>query len=177
MVLNKSLAWSLLAVINDFANSRGLGLTSQATKLGSSLGMAWSLPNTTRARSQRKDVTGAAEAIGAGFGVGEGSACESTVASTDSGGDRGVGRVDRDSVCGASRVLVVGDHLRKIERFGEFGGERSADVTRRVADEEAHLLGCHIFSSDDQIGFVLARGVIENDEELSISESLNRVGD
>jgi hypothetical protein len=177
MVVTEGLAGSFLAIVDNLANRRSLDLASKSTELSSSLGMAWSLSNSTRARLQWEDVTGAAEAIRTCVGVGEGSTGKGAVTSADSGRDRGVGRVDRDGVGGASRVLVVGNHLREIEGGGEFGRERSADITRRMADEEAHLLSCHIFSGDNQIGFIFARRVVKNDEELAIAESLNRLGD
>lgn len=107
------------------------------------------------------------EGGGRGAGVGEGAAGESAVVGADAGGDAGVGRVDRDGVGGAARVLGVGDHLGQLEGFGGGVGDGGADEAGGVADHEAHLLGGYVLGGDDEVGFVLARGVVEDDEELA----------
>jgi hypothetical protein len=38
-----------------------------------------------------------------------------------------------------------------------------------VADHECHLLGCDVVGGDDEVGFVLAGGVVEDDEEFAIA--------
>jgi hypothetical protein len=47
-------------------------------------------------------------------------------------------------------------------------GERGADQAGGVAYHEGHLLGGYGFRGDDEIGFVLARGVVEDDYEFAI---------
>lgn len=75
--------------------------------------------------------------------------------------------VDGDGVSGAAGILRVGDHGRKLEGVGAGAVHGHADVARRVADHPGHLLGCDIFGGDDEITFVFARGVVEDEEELA----------
>jgi hypothetical protein len=63
----------------------------------------------------------------------------------------------------------VRDHLREAERRGALREERGADEARRVAHHEGHLLGRDGLGGDDQVGFVLARRVVEDYDELAVS--------
>ena len=36
-----------------------------------------------------------------------------------------------------------------------------------MAHHEAHLGGCDVFGGDDEVGFVFAGGVVEDDEEFA----------
>lgn len=168
-VLADGLTGNLLAVVNNLADGGGLCLAGQTAELNSGLGVAVALADASSAGLQREDVAGATQALGLGARIGEHAAHEGAVAGADASGDGRVSGVDGDGVGGAARVFVVGDHLGEAEGGDEGGRERRADVAGGVADEEAHLLGGHILSGDDEVGFVLAGGVIEDDEELAIS--------
>lgn len=87
----------------------------------------------------------------------------------DPRGDRRVGGVHGDGVGRRAGVLVVLDHLRQIELFGALRKDRRADESRTVPHHEGHLLSGHGFGGDDQVRFVLATGVIEDNDELAIS--------
>lgn len=81
-------------------------------------------------------------------------------------GDGRVGGVDRDGVGGGAGVLVVGHHLREVEVEGALGQEGRADQAGGVADHEGHLFGGDGLGGDDEVGFVFAGGVVEDDYEF-----------
>lgn len=131
--------------------------------------MARSLAYTTRSRAQRDNVARSAETDRSGGGVSQGATGQGAVVGGDAGGQGRVGGVDGDSVGGRAGVLVLGHHLREVEGFAQGRGERGADIARGVADHEGHLFGGYGGGGDDEVGFVLAGGVVQNDYELAIA--------
>lgn len=159
----------LLAVVDNLANGRDGLLAREAAKLGSSLGMALASAGAAGDGAQRQDMPGAAQVGGRGLGVGEDAAGEGAVVGADArGGERVLG-VDGDGVGGAARVLGVGDHGREVEGVGSGARHGHADVARGVADHPAHLLGGDVLGGDDEVAFVFAAGVVEDEEELAIA--------
>lgn len=103
------------------------------------------------------------------LGVGEDAAGEGAVVGADARGGERVLCVDGDCVGGAARVLGVCDHGREVEGVGARAGHGHADVAGRVADHPAHLLGGDVLGGDDEVAFVFAAGVVEDEEKFAIA--------
>lgn len=78
------------------------------------------------------------------------------------------GGVAGEGVGGAVWVGVGGGHLGEVEARGEGGEHRGADYAGGVADHEGHLGGCDEGGGDDEVAFVFAGGVVEDDDELAV---------
>ena len=48
--------------------------------------------------------------------------------------------------------------------------DRSTKYTAGILEHEINLLGCDFFSGDNQVAFVLAVFVVDNDHHLSLAE-------
>jgi hypothetical protein len=44
-----------------------------------------------------------------------------------------------------------------------------ADQARGVADHEGHFFGSDVLGGDDEVAFVFARGVVQDDNEFAIT--------
>lgn len=163
------LAGNVVGVVDNLANGGDGLLAGEAAELGGGLGVAVAGADAAGDGAQREDVAGAAQVGRGGFGVGEGAAGESTVVGADAGGGERVLGVNGDGVGGAARVLGVGDHGWEAEGGRAVGRHGHADVARRVADHPAHLLGGDVLGGDDEVAFVFAAGVVEDEEELAIA--------
>lgn len=62
--------------------------------------------------------------------------------------------------------------MRERERVAELARQGRADDAAGVPDHKGHLGRRHEFGRDDQVAFVFARGVVEDDEELARAEGL-----
>lgn len=60
--------------------------------------------------------------------------------------------------------------------LGECGGHGTADDARGVAVHEGHLLGGDVLCGDDEIAFVFAREIVEDDDEFAIFWGLLELG-
>ena len=60
-----------------------------------------------------------------------------------------------------------GDHQRQLQLVEPRTLERQADDAARVADHERHLLRRHLLGRDDEVAFVLAILVVDDDDELA----------
>lgn len=158
-----------LAVLDQLADHRRGLLPGQATELDAGLGVSAALAHAAGPRAQRQHVARAAEARGGRGRVGERAAGQGAVVRRDARGDGRVRGVDGDGVGGAAGVLVRGDHLREGEAVGQGGDDGRAHVARRVPDQEGHLLGGDGLGGDDEVGFVFAVGLVEDDYELAIA--------
>jgi hypothetical protein len=156
-----------LSIVHNLADGANLLLASQPAELGSSLRMTSAVSHASRAGLQWENVARSTQGRGRGVGVGEDTAGQGAVVGADAGGDGFVGGVDGDGVGGAADILAACDHLGELEVGGAGRHQRSADEAGGVADHEAHLLGSDILGGDDEVGFVLAGRVIEDDEELT----------
>jgi hypothetical protein len=82
-------------------------------------------------------------------------------------GQRGI-CVYGNGVGGAIWVLVTGDHLRERERLAKGGQNWCADEAGCVPDHEGHFGGGNVLRGDDEVAFIFAREIIENDYEVAI---------
>jgi len=80
----------------------------------------------------------------------------------DAGGHSGR-RFDRDRERRTVRALVVARHLRQPELAAACLGERQADQSAAEAGHEVDCLGSDVLGSQDQITFVLAILLVDQD--------------
>lgn len=156
-----------LAVVDQLGNGRGGLLAREAAELDGGFGVACPLADAAGEGAQGEDVAGADEARGAGVGVGEEAAAEGSVVGADARGDGLVGGVDGDGVGGAAGILAGGNHDGELEGVGAGGQDGRADEARGVADHPGHLLCCDVLGGNDQVGFIFAAGVVEDQDEFA----------
>jgi len=165
---HQRLARNRLPILHQLAYDTHQGLARQSAELNRGLRMADALPHAALLGPQRQDVTGTAQARLGRRGARQRPARQRPVMRADAGRRLGRVRIDRDGVRGAVRVLVAGHHLREVQMLGERGRHGRAHEPRRVPDHEGHLLGRHVRGGYDQVAFILARQVVEDDYEFAI---------
>ena len=65
---------------------------------------------------------------------------------------------------------IVGDLHLELEFTGTVFGDRCAEDATAVAHHEVHLLGGNLFSGDDEVAFVLAVLIVDDDKEFTTAE-------
>ena len=118
---------------------------------------------------QRKNVAGPHEIPGAVVAVGERAHGVAALLGRDAGGEP-VTHVDRDRERGAERRIVERHHRIEAQASGLIARQRRADDSRRVADDEGHLLGRAQRGRDEQIALVLAVVIVGDDDDLAAGE-------
>lgn len=161
------LAGGRLAVLDELGDGGGRVLAGQAAELDGGLGVADALADAAGGSAQGQDVAGADEARRGGLGVGQEAAAEGAVVGADARGDGVVGGVDGDGVGGAAGVLAGRDHDGQLQGVGARGHDGGADEAGGVAHHPGHLLGGDVLGGDDQVGLILAAGVVEHQDEFA----------
>jgi hypothetical protein len=77
-------------------------------------------------------------------------------------------RVNRNGVGSLVGVRIVGDHLWEVQGCGTRDGEWRAEVAGAVADHEGGFGGGEGGGGDDEVAFVFARGVVEDNDEFVV---------
>jgi len=131
--------------------------------------MSPSLPHAAGPRSERQDVAGPPEVVGGGILIAQHAAGEGAVVRADARRYGGVGGIDRDGVGRPAKVLAPRHHLRELEVDGALRRDWRADQPGAVPDHEGHLFRRDVLRGDDQVGLVLATGIVEDDDEFPIS--------
>ena len=86
-------------------------------------------------------------------------------------------RLDGDGEGGAERSLVVVGHRAQRELVGALLGQRQADQPARVRGHEVDRLGRRELRCDDEVALVLAVGVVHDDDELALTNVVERLLD
>src|SRR5581483_3308985 len=133
------------------------------------LGVTGTLEHASFAGFERQDVTGAGEILRTGRGVDERLDRRGAVERRDPGAGV-VPVVDRDEEGGALALGVLPHHRVELELAGAFRCDRRADVAGRVVEEERDLLRRHELGRHDQVAFVLAILVIDDDDDLATAD-------
>lgn len=81
---------------------------------------------------------------------------------------RGI-RIYGQSIGSAFRVFAVGHHLRETKGVAQRRGNGGADQARGVADHEGHFFRGDVLGGGDEVAFVFAGGVVQDDNELAIA--------
>lgn len=146
----------------------GCGLeAAELRQVDAGLGVAPAGEHAAVDGSERQNVAGLEEGLAGGGGVGELAGGQGAVVGRDAGGGA-VREVDGDGVGGAVPVRALGAHEGKVESVGNGVGDGRAHVARRVAHQERHLLGRDLLGRDDEIAFILARLVVENNQKFTV---------
>ena len=78
---------------------------------------------------------------------------------------------------GAERRLVVVGHRAQAELVGALLGEAEADQPARVGRHEVDRVGRRELRGDRQVAFVLAVGIVDDDDEPALADVLDRLLD
>ena len=94
----------------------------------------------------------------------------------DAGGDA-LARLDRNREGGAERRLVLARHLLEAELVAALLGQAEADQPARVRRHEVDRLGRRELRGDRQVALVLAVLGVDDDDEASLADVLDRLLD
>ena len=128
--------------------------------------------HTAGARHEREDVAWRDEVLGSLGRIDRGRDGAGPVRRRDAGGDA-VLRLDRDGKGGLQARRVVLLHQRQAQLLTAFAGEREADEASPVSRHEIDRLGCRHLRGDDEIAFVLAILVVDENEHAAIARLLD----
>ena len=135
-------------------------------EIGGSLRVAGAAEDAALFCAERKDVARLDEIVGSGGGIGEDADGGSAIGGADAGGDA-AGGIDGDREIGALALAVIGDHALEAELLGAVGGDGDADETAAVHGHEIDGLRGDLLGSHDEIAFVFAVGVIDDDDHAA----------
>ena len=130
------------------------------------LRLAGALQDAARLRAQRKHVARAAQVRGLGLRVDGRQNGRGAVGGGDAG-RRPPARLDRDRERRAEVGRVLLDHRRQLEGVAPLLGQGEADQPAPLARHEVDRLRRDLFGGDDEIAFVLAVLVVDDDDELA----------
>jgi hypothetical protein len=158
----------LLPVLHHLTYDPNRRLARQPTELHRRLRMPNPLSHTPLLSPQRQHMPGPPQVVPRHARARQRPAGQRAVVRADARGGLREVRVYGDGVGGAARVLALGDHGRQVQLVGEGGQDGRAHVPGGVADHEGHLLGCHVGRGDYEVALVLAREIVQDDDELAI---------
>ena len=115
--------------------------------------------------TKRQDVSGLHQLERFGRRIGQDPTGARAIGCRDAGGDAVAG-VHRDRVRGPHEFAVVRGHQRDPEPVEGRSGHGRAHVATGVADEEPHQLRGRLAGGEDDVAFVLAVLVIDDDDRL-----------
>ena len=91
------------------------------------------------------------------------------VVGRDAGGDA-LGGLDRHREVGALLAVGVADHQRQAQLRAALAGQRQADQAAAEARHEVDVLGAHQARGHEQVAFVLAVLVVDDDDHAAGGE-------
>ena len=176
-ILGKRLAARHRAVVShNLADDRGRVETGEARKINARLGVSGADENSAVARLKRENMPRRNDSIGRrvvvnrrrdrGRAVVRGNAGADSLARLN--GNREGGLVARD---------IVVRHRRQSETAHLAALKREADETASVSRHEIDALGAAHLRGNDEVGFVLAVFVVKEDDEASVADFLENLGD
>jgi non-ribosomal peptide synthetase component F len=132
------------------------------------LGVAGAHQHAAVARDQREDMARRDQRVGAVARIDRHRDGPCAVGRRDAGGHAFL-RLDRDGEGGFVPGAVLGAHQRQAERVDPFARHRQADQPAPVPRHEVDLLRrCHL-RGDDQIAFIFAILIIDQDEHAAVA--------
>src|SRR5690625_3087901 len=138
--------------------------------------MASAFENAPLTRFEGQNVAGSGEVARSGTGVDQGPQGGRPVISGDAGAGA-MAVVDADEEGGAHRFGVLFDHRAECELLRALFGERGADEPGGVVEEERDLLRGDVLGRHDEIALVLSVLIVDDHEDLTAREGLERRGD
>ena len=137
------------------------------------LGVAGPDQRAALARQQREDVAGRGDVVARAFRVDRDRDRLGAVGGGNTGGDA-FARFDRDGERGLVARAVLLAHERQAEFFDAVLGQGQADQAARVAGHEVDRVGRRELRRDNQIAFVFAVLVVDQDEHPAVAGFLDQ---
>jgi hypothetical protein len=160
--------------VHQFAKYSGGREAGEPDEIARGLRVPATLQYAPLSRAQREHVAGADEVLRRRLVTRESSDRGGPVG----GGDPGAGplaSVDAYRERRSMRVVRSGDHRWKVERIAAFSGQSDANQAARVPQEERERLDRGPLGREDQVPFVLAIAVVDDDHGLAPSDSRDGV--
>ena len=134
--------------------------------------MAGALKHAAWTRAQRKDVARLHQVFRQGRWIGHHFDRARPIRGADAGGNP-ARRVHAHLEIGFERLAVLRHHPLDAQLLEPVGRGGHADQATAVLGHEIDCLGCGVFSGHDQIAFILAVGVIDDDDQLAFTQVLD----
>ena len=157
---------ALVLLADDLADGPGRLQARHPGQIHGGFGVAGTAQHPAVLGAQRNHVPRLGEIVGHAGRIGQQPhgggpvGCRNTGSHTDFG-------VDGDGVGGAVLVLVDGVHGQQPEPVADRAVQRDAEVAGGVAHHEGHQLRGGLLGGEDQVAFVLAILVIDDDDGLA----------
>lgn len=161
---------------DDLTQQPGRFETGEGGEVDCGFGVSGASQDAAGARFEGQDVAGPGEVARCDVAVRQCSDRVGSVARADAGG-RARPIVDADEEGGLHALGVLGDHRVESEVAGTFPGDRGAQETRCVVQEEGDICRRRLLGGHDQIPFVLPVLVVDDDDHLTSADRFDRVLD
>ena len=159
--------------MHDLGDNAHAGQARREGEFHCGFGVAGALRHAAVNGAQREDVAGAGNIRRGGGCVREDLHGACAVRRGNAGAHAG-GRIAGDGVGGALGVLVVGDHGRQVHLVGTLVAHGRAHDAGGVANHEAHQLGGCVLGSEDDVTFVFAVLIVNDDYGATGGDSVHR---
>ena len=158
--------------MHDLGDNAHAGQARREGEFHCGFGVAGALRHAAVNGAQREDVAGAGNIRRSGGSVREDLHGACAICRGDAGAHTRC-RIAGDGVCSALGVLVVGDHGRQVHLVGTLVAQGCADHAGGVADHEAHQLGGCVLGGEDDVTFVFAVFVVNDDYGATCCDSVH----
>ncbi len=163
-------------VVHDLADDAARIQAGEPCEVDGGLGLADALEHAAGLRAQREHVARLHEVVRRRIGMDRDLDRVAAVGGRDAG-RHAFARLDADRERGAERRLVVVGHRAQRELVGALLGEAEADQPARVRRHEVDRLGRRELRGDRQVAFVLAVGIVDDDDHPPLADVLDRLLD
>ena len=163
-------------VLHDLADDAGRGEAREPREVDGGLRLPRALEHAAGAGAEREDVTGMDEVVRRRGRVDGDLDRPRAVSGRDARRDAVAG-LDRDRERGAELRLVLVGHLAQPELVAALGGQAEADEPATVDRHEVDGVGRHELRRDGEVALVLAVVVVDDDDEATRTDLLDRVLD
>lgn len=165
-------------VVHDFDDDGGGLETGEATEVDAALGLAGADEDAAIAGAEWADVAGAHQVVGLGMGIGEDANGGGAVGGGDAGGgaEAAVG-IDGDGEGGAEGCGVDGGLWGEVEAIAGFTFEGDAEDAAGEAHHEVDGFGGDVLGGADEVAFVFAAFVVDEDDHPAVAERVEDVWD
>src|SRR2546428_780165 len=163
-------------LVEDLADDARRVTAGQPREIDRGFGVARTSQDSAAHRSQRQDVTGTGQVVGAHQGVDERADRDGPVVGGRAGGDASTciyGHRDRRSHGGG----VVGNHHRDLELVEALSQEGHANQATAVLRHEVHRFRGHAVGRHHEVTLVLAVLVVHDEEDAPLPDLLDALLD
>ena len=160
----------------DFDEHAGRFETGELREIARRFGVAGAREHAAGLRGQRENVAGLDQIARFRIGADGGLNRARAVVRGNAGGDA-FGRFDRHGEIGVVARTVVADHRRQAQLFAALARQRQADQSPRLARHEVDVFGPHFFGGHDEVAFVLAVFVVDDDDHAAGADFVDDFAD